>query len=533
MSAKEDATPARRSKRGRPSEVDEDEVGLAALAAKSVAASFAAPVAADADVKHTRPAAAITDFERERQLLIQRNRERMMQLKLPDMAAPLGPPEAGKGTAGKPTQRGIKIKRTPAKEEPRELRRSRRAQGMEADPNMSKGINYETRTGEVVLNAEGFVASSVSGEAETTPLHTIQEIPFDSLDGEAETDEAFIGALRTAAGNKGVSSIKPVECVNHTFQLDSNRIRKVVTSAATVLGFAPLPDGHLFLAAGDKEGHIGLWDVDKDDDGEDDGVLHFQPHRQFVCGLAWRDHGNSLYTASYDGSLRHLDVRRGVFELAHYSDENEYSAFDCCAAGHTAYLCDNRGDLRTVDLRASRTGAAVELHQKKINSVHLEPSGKPLLVTASTDTTVAIWDLRKVGGHGAKPLQILPHGKSCHGAFWSPSGDGALVTISFDNSVRLYDRSLSGQSVLLHRINHNNNTGRWILPFKPQWSPAGDAVVVGGMQRTIDMISPELGGIVQSIASEGLTAIPARNVFHPWRPVLAGATNSGRLHIFT
>lgn len=112
-------------------------------------------------------------------------------------------------------------------------------------------------------------------------------------------------------------------------------------------------------------------------------------------------------------------------------------------------------------------------------------------------------------------------------------------------------------------------------------------MVVGGMQRTIDVISRELGSVTQAVSGEGLTAIPARNVFHPWRcapfiaaydadtlyflimllgilyshcpmicvpciallqgnlhvlspfsfgltrSVLAGATNSGRLHIFT
>eukprot|EP00873_Tetraselmis_striata_P044936 jgi/Tetstr1/465200/TSEL_009907.t1 len=477
------------------------------------------------------PADGITDLERERQLLMQRNRERMMQLKLPDMASSVGVSEADK-PAAKPTRRGIKTKRAASEEKPRELRRSRRALGMGADPNLSKGISHETRSGEIILNAEGFSVFAV-GEPERedrTPLHTIQDIPFASVHGEKESDEAFLHTLQALAGGVTQDPPNPEPVMNHSFELDSDCIRKVVSSAATVLGFAPLPDGHLFLAAGDKAGHIGLWDVDKEDNGEDDGVLHFKPHDQFVSGLAWRDHGNSLYTLSYDGTVRRLDTQTAVFELAHHSSENEYSSFDCCQSGNTAYLCDSSGDLRILDLRSGKAGSNVELHRKKINSVHLEPSGKPLLVTASTDTTVAVWDIRKT--IDKKPLDSLPHGKSCHGAYWNPSGDGSLATVSFDDYVRLFDRSLSGKHVLSHRVRHNNNTGRWILPFKPQWSPAGDAVVVGGMQRTIDMISPELGAISQAISGEGLTAIPARNCFHPWRPVLCGATNSGRLHIF-
>ena len=47
-----------------------------------------------------------------------------------------------------------------------------------------------------------------------------------------------------------------------------------------------------------------------------DGVLSLLPqHHQYICGLKWAGgsgRGAALYTASYDGSLRRLDVERGV-----------------------------------------------------------------------------------------------------------------------------------------------------------------------------------------------------------------------------
>lgn len=57
-----------------------------------------------------------------------------------------------------------------------------------------------------------------------------------------------------------------------------------------------------------------------DDDGDAapafDGVLALQPqHFQYISGLKWAGgsgRGASLFTASYDGSLRRLDVERGV-----------------------------------------------------------------------------------------------------------------------------------------------------------------------------------------------------------------------------
>jgi hypothetical protein len=47
-----------------------------------------------------------------------------------------------------------------------------------------------------------------------------------------------------------------------------------------------------------------------------DGVLSLLPqHHQYICGLKWAGgagRGSALFTASYDGSLRRLDVERGV-----------------------------------------------------------------------------------------------------------------------------------------------------------------------------------------------------------------------------
>lgn len=76
-------------------------------------------------------------------------------------------------------------------------------------------------------------------------------------------------------------------------------------------------------------------------------------------------------------------------------------------------------DMRT-NTRAQVT-ASLDLHLRKINSVSFQ-SGSTLFATASTDTTVKVWDMRALGGSGteAKPksckaLAELSHGKACHG----------------------------------------------------------------------------------------------------------------------
>mmetsp|Transcript_23933 Transcript_23933/g.57048 ORF Transcript_23933/g.57048 Transcript_23933/m.57048 type:complete len:547 (-) Transcript_23933:244-1884(-) len=485
----------------------------------------------------------LTDYERERQRVIQANRERMMQLKLPDMAAPLAEKEARQKA---PTKRGITGKRRQDdNKEPQVLRRSSRQRGSAPDPVTSQGIDYETAGGHVILSGADPSAAAES-EADRLGIDDIEEIPFDSFEGTDETDAAFLAALREAAGAgaEGAADGSREPALRKAFRLEERHARKVVPRGVTVMGFTPAPGGRLLLAAGDKDGHLGLWDAgeprdgdsrDNDDDDGSAGIL-FRPHRDFVSGLAWSASGSGLYTAGFDGCLRLLDLERGVFRRCHRSEVADYSAMDCREREGAVRLGDSKGFVRTVDLGSGESGTPARLHDRKINSLQMEPSGRPLMATASTDGDVCVWDVRRMGPK-AKPLARLPHRKSCHGAYWDPSDPSGsccrLATISFDNTVRVYEETLSGDFTRRHVVKHNNNTGRWILPFKPQWSPAGDAIAVGSMQRCVDLICPETGAVEREIREEHLTAIPARIAFHPWRNVMAAATSSGRVHLFT
>ena len=62
----------------------------------------------------------------------------------------------------------------------------------------------------------------------------------------------------------------------------------------------------------------------------------------------------------------------------------DLSAFDCDAAGSTAYLAAGRGELRCIDLRAGRAVTPLfAAHDKRINSIHVDPTGGFGLVTSS------------------------------------------------------------------------------------------------------------------------------------------------------
>lgn len=57
------------------------------------------------------------------------------------------------------------------------------------------------------------------------------------------------------------------------------------------------------------------------------------------------------------------------------------------------------------------------------------------------------------------------------------------MSTSFDNTLGVWAASFTkkGGAALksARSIGHDNETGRWILPFRAIWAPAGDAILVG------------------------------------------------------
>jgi len=153
----------------------------------------------------------------------------------------------------------------------------------------------------------------------------------------------------------------------------------------------------LVVCAGDKVGHIGIWNVKEEsttanttDDNNDDGVHLFRPHKGAVSCLEWTSH-NALFSASYDGTCRWLDVEAGQFDeiFATFDDDSayarklgagldtgshfwtQYGCLDHRAAGEKClFLATSVGTAMHVDLRAKeRITWHEELSEKKINTL--------------------------------------------------------------------------------------------------------------------------------------------------------------------
>jgi WD40 repeat protein len=84
----------------------------------------------------------------------------------------------------------------------------------------------------------------------------------------------------------------------------------------------------LIACAGDKWGDIGLWDVDASSE-DNNGVNLFRVHSRAVCSLQWAT-SDTMISASYDGTVRRLDVETGKFQeiFATYDDSDTSYADD-------------------------------------------------------------------------------------------------------------------------------------------------------------------------------------------------------------
>ncbi|KAL4441841.1 hypothetical protein ABPG77_003757 [Micractinium sp. CCAP 211/92] len=394
------------------------------------------------------------------------------------------------------------------------------------------------------------------------------------------------GGKGGAAASGGGAMMKAAQMKR--LQLAPTDVAKVTKDATTHLAFHPTTDT-LIVACADKKGNVGLWHVnegqyelpaearpaepilkqapasleatpeehpaaatsgavsletpaagDNGSGGAFDGVLALNPpHYEYICGLKWAGasgRGASLFTASYDGSLRRLDVEQGVSELVVSSEDAEYSCMDVTSDGRTALLGDNEGAVVLVDTRQAPRpapgGGALTVHGKKVNTVSIEPLQEQVFATASTDTSIRLWDLR-AWGKGAKPLATAGHPQACQAALFAPDGSRRLVSTSFDNTVRVWDGGAAAGLAQRLSIRHDNNTGRWVLPFRAVWTPPADGVIVGSMKRFVDIFDASSGAMLAQLSSEHMTAIASRNAVHPaGLPVLASATNSGRIHVY-
>lgn len=338
-------------------------------------------------------------------------------------------------------------------------------------------------------------------------------------------------------------------------KLQVETVAKVTRDRIYSIATHPSSD-QLVIAAGDKQGNIGIWNVDgfASNDQDDSHVYEFKYHSGAVNYLQFINNG--VLSCSYDGTVRLFDFEKACMQqvFATYDDSSQFKSqlgygLDTGYHFWTQYLCvDHRtssnlafflststGMVYHVDLRANEVTFGEKLSEKKINTVDLHSDGYSLL-TGGLDCQVALWDVRKISNQKKRtPVTLFHSGKSVNSAFFSPSGKHVASTTMADKLDVFTDFHKSSTAITkpTNRITHDNRTGRWLSTFMATWHPSLDIFCVGSMRRPREIQVYDPASNLANISGDDLTAVASRCCFHynTDRLSIVGGNSSGRVTI--
>ncbi|KAK9130497.1 hypothetical protein Sjap_010984 [Stephania japonica] len=460
------------------------------------------------------PKKTLTDYERRRLENIKRNDQMMASLKLRSLAL--------SATAKRQRIEAKTYKTSPEKkpkpETPVVVRRSLRARGIPPDSSGKEGVE----------NAASQSPSPESSPQKLGPLK-MREVYLGK-----SGDESLISLIRSEAAMMEWG--KPGQAGGDgglgfdlgSLALEAENVARIMSGKILNVRFFPCVE-RTIVVAGNKSGNLSIWDVDCGDEGGN-GVYPYHPHAGPVSGISIQPSALSkVFTSSYDGQIRLMDVEKESFDLLYSSDECIFSLAQQPNDVNSLYFSEARGELDLFDIRASKSSSSWILHTERINTIDFNPENTNLMATSSSDDTACIWDLRSINAGSSNYLKKIDLKRSCHSAYFSPSGN-RLATTSVNNCVAV----LSGDDYKdTSTFYHNNRTGRWLSGFRAIWGWDDSHLFIGNMGRGVDVISTTDGKTV-TLESSNMTAIPCRFAAHPFKVgALAAATSGGQVYLWT
>ncbi|XP_041367675.1 WD repeat-containing protein 76-like [Gigantopelta aegis] len=317
--------------------------------------------------------------------------------------------------------------------------------------------------------------------------------------------------------------------------LGENRVIKVVKERIFSLAIHP-SENKILVAAGDKWGNLGFWDVES----EDDAVTAYTPHTSPINHVEfcqWKP--ATVFTCSYDGTFRHGDFERAVFSEVYSVPVEEdimLRSFGFQSKDVVA-IAQSDGCVAVVDQRTPGTSAEniYHLHKKGLRALDIHPTNKQYFLTGSVDGSVCLWDMRKMKSKSNVAIATMMHARSVDSACFSPITGNKILSCSSDNTINLFDSSTLNKNITrTHSIKHNNYVGRWLTKFRAVWHPSRDDLFVSGSMthpRQIEIFS-DTGQLLKAFSDVSLNSVCSINMVHPSRNILAGGNSSGRVHVF-
>ncbi|KAK9367406.1 WD40-repeat-containing domain protein [Lipomyces kononenkoae] len=496
---------------------------------------------------------SLSEYERQRRANIERNEALIRELELAGLSAELGPvstkaPSSKRQAAHKPRPAAKKARTIKKEESPAPRRTSARLAGLQAESELTR-IKAEEDYALVQEKAKA-ERQRVGGDIkfEDISSDSLAKLwTFDDEDIDTQNEERVI-AGDIVQLRKDLSALELFE------KFQPNDI-KITPERIYNIGFHPSVSKRLVLA-GDKIGHLGVWDVDQvkhEDEDEYPQLYLFKVHARTLSSFTFAPSvSEKVYTSSYDGSIRSVDFTTGISSEIYYGTQGGEP--DAVSEIHFAdqnllYFSTLDGELGRLDLRTPKDITKYRLHEKKIGGFSLHPSAPHLCATASLDRSMKLWDFRKIKNTRSHELQakcLSTYESRLSISCTSWNSDGGIVCNGYDDTINIFNlkesatwpESFHGPEELKpsRTIRHNCQTGRWVTILRAHWqqSPLDQVqkFVIGNMNRFMDVYTADGIQLARLGDADLVSAVPAACQFHPTKNWIVGGTASGKVCLF-
>ncbi|XP_023146441.1 DNA damage-binding protein 2 isoform X2 [Amphiprion ocellaris] len=279
------------------------------------------------------------------------------------------------------------------------------------------------------------------------------------------------------------------------------------------------------LAVASKGGDIYLWDFE------------VPTKKTFIQGMGPGDsvtdmkfnqlNPTQLFTSSMGGTTALRDFSGTTLTVFANTDTLNYwyCCVDVSVSRQMLVTGDNVGQLVLVGLDGQKIFSD-KLHKAKVTHAEFNSRCDWLLVTASVDHTVKLWDLRNIKDKKSF-LHEMPHEKAVNSAYFNPLDCSKLLTTDQYDEIRVY--SSPDWSKPQHIIQHPHRQFQHLTPIKATWHPVYDLIVAGrypddrvctGDQRTIDIYDSNTAELVCQLYDPTVAGIKSINKFNPMGDVI-------------
>ncbi|MCT7986343.1 AAA-like domain-containing protein [Laspinema sp. A4] len=201
------------------------------------------------------------------------------------------------------------------------------------------------------------------------------------------------------------------------------------------------------LATASYDGTARLWDL------QGNGRTTFKGHSDWVWSVNFSPDGQTLATASSDGTARLWDLQ-GNERTTFKGHSDSVFSVSFSPDGQTLATGSSDGTVRLWDLQGNERSTFTG-YSHYLLSMSFSPDGQTL-ATASSDGTVRLWDLQ-----GNERVTFTGHSDSLLSVSFSPDGQ-TLATASSDGTPRLWDLQGNERTTF---TGHSDSV--WSVSFSP------------------------------------------------------------------